>query len=481
MIFIHASLKICSSYFHEARQDGSDSKLNQVIRGTTFNFILSFIFQHANQLSHLCLMPAYMLVSEIINNDSAPPGILSYLISSSIAEAALKGIAIIQDFSADLILYITNTISAIALTEDGIELILKHVSFSKLFSIFHDPKYFNPNSKTLIGEVPALFGGNIEELIRHYPKLTEIIIRNILGEIDYISSLCDYSKDGMFPNESETSRFLSHMNFASAILPFLETILSRHQPIVEFLKCDGFIKLFDLMVAAFGPPRFLLSCLSSSTEHVPNFLGYYPVMNWIFRCFEHLFEHKTEACMKIVIDLIKSYRLKLSISLKDYYQITDDSKSPIIPTEASTSHQVPSSSSSSSSSSALSSSISPSSSSFSTSNVSSSELDLNNFLDSIHQTPFHLLFNESEPPSTKTQNHILAYTAVLKNLLITQYLVEILSRTILPNSSSQKSILSFDKDEFSDFGEFTDIFKYIVEDVYLKCQVDIFYFKFFLI
>ena len=66
--------------------------------------------------------PAYAILSDVLNNDSSPPGILVHLIGNSVGKAALEGINATTEFSGDSLLAMANVISALALTEEGIGL-----------------------------------------------------------------------------------------------------------------------------------------------------------------------------------------------------------------------------------------------------------------------------------------------------------------------------------------------------------------------
>ena len=82
-MILHNLLSICSTYFHDSRHSGADSRQGQVVRSAGFGEVFRIVFRNVNFLTSFVSAPAYAILSDVLNNDSSPPGILVHLIGNS--------------------------------------------------------------------------------------------------------------------------------------------------------------------------------------------------------------------------------------------------------------------------------------------------------------------------------------------------------------------------------------------------------------
>lgn len=73
----------------------------------------------------------------------------------------------------ELIMAIPNVVSALSLTEAGSALVLKANPFPAMIKIFYSPEYAMPNSRALQGDMAAIFGTGLHEIVHHVKKLKE--------------------------------------------------------------------------------------------------------------------------------------------------------------------------------------------------------------------------------------------------------------------------------------------------------------------
>ena len=148
------------------------------------------LFKNVTVLSSVLISPAVALIADIINNDPAPPGLLTHMLSGGIMELSIR--ACINPnlvYGADLLMSISSLISACCLTQEGIDLVKSINPFSHLFSLLLDEKYYYPYSKTFMTDLPNNFGSSLEELIRHYPTLQSIVLNTLLQKLSDVAAL----------------------------------------------------------------------------------------------------------------------------------------------------------------------------------------------------------------------------------------------------------------------------------------------------
>jgi hypothetical protein len=318
-MLIRSLLALSSTYYHDPRQDGSEAAHGQAIRSPEFARLFGLMFQNSDILPVKIMAPCYSIVTDVLNNDSSPPGILKHMLGNSIAFYALTGMRKSKEFSGESILSMANLISAISLTQEGIDLVVANNPFPTMFSIFHEPKYLELDVATVTPDISGALGGSVEELLRHHPSHMSMCIQSIVAELRHVvENANDDLKVSKF-DETASLAFIRHMNFATMALTFVEPILNKKQPTTEFISAGGVPVLFELLNYALGPSRFLMTSLSCTTDPVPNTLGYFPVLNSVSHCLEYIAEHETEAFLELLIEEMNICHTKLELSMLEYF------------------------------------------------------------------------------------------------------------------------------------------------------------------
>lgn len=317
-MLIRSLLALSSTYYHDPRQDGSEAAHGQAIRSPEFARLFSLMFQNSDILPVKIMAPCYSIVTDVLNNDSSPPGILKHMLGNSVAFYALTGIKKSKEFSGESILSMANLISAISLTQEGIDLVAANNPFPRMFSIFHEPKYLELDVAMLSPDIPGALGGSIEELLRHHPSHLSMCIQSIVDELRHVLVSANADLKVSEFDEAASLAFIRHMNFATMVLTFIEPILNKKQSTAEFISAGGVPVLFELLNYALGPPRFLMTSLSCTADPVPNTLGYFPVLNSVSHCLEYIAEHETEAFLALLIDEMNICDTQLHMAMSEY-------------------------------------------------------------------------------------------------------------------------------------------------------------------
>ena len=189
-VLLHQLISLIISWVQDTQQDSGDHLHGQLLKGTLFAQIFGVLFKNVTVLSSVLISPAVALIADIINNDPAPPGLLTHMLSGGIMELSIR--ACINPnlvYGADLLMSISSLISACCLTQEGIDLVKSINPFSHLFSLLLDEKYYYPYSKTFMTDLPNNFGSSLEELIRHYPTLQSIVLNTLLQKLSDVAAL----------------------------------------------------------------------------------------------------------------------------------------------------------------------------------------------------------------------------------------------------------------------------------------------------
>ena len=215
-VLLHQLISLIISWVQDTQQDSSDHLHGQLLKGSLFAQIFGVLFNNVTILSSALISPAVALIADIINNDPAPPGLLSHMLSSGVIELSLRAcLDPTLVFNNDLLMSISSLISACCLTQEGIDLVKSINPFPHLFSLLLDEKYYYPHSKTFMTDLPNNFGSSLEELIRHYPTLQSIILNSLLSKLSDVAALALGTKHICSPaqitleSSSSTSSLLS--------------------------------------------------------------------------------------------------------------------------------------------------------------------------------------------------------------------------------------------------------------------------------
>jgi len=159
----------------------------QIFKSPQFIRCLRVIYSNPQLLNAQLLRSIDTIISELINADPATPSMISHFVQSGIAELVLSsfssnGGSVI--FTETFIIDHVNLIYSLALTRDGLELVMKHNPYNKLMSVFLESQYCCIGSKTLTSNVVRELGSVLEETIRHYPQLSKLIIDSVLDAVN---------------------------------------------------------------------------------------------------------------------------------------------------------------------------------------------------------------------------------------------------------------------------------------------------------
>jgi len=433
-MLIHSLLVLCSAYYHDPRQDGSDAGHGQAIRSADFAKLFSLIFQNADILPVRIMAPSYSIVTDVLNHDSSPPGILQHMLGNSLAYYALVGIQKSVEFSGESILPMSNLISAISITEEGVNLVLANNPFSNMFSIFHEPKCVESDSMMLTPDIPGALGGSIEELLRHHPSLTLICIQAIVSELRHVVATANADLNAEVFDDAATVSFVRHMNYVAIMLTLVAPVLHRKSTTTEFIFAGGLPILFDILNYGLGPSRFLLASLSCTIDPLPNILGYFPVLNGISHCFEHISDNDKEGFLTCLFGEMNKCEGQLMSSLAEYY---DSLKG--------------------------------------TEFTSKFVADPDNAESTLHFWQFLSTVNKQEVSQSFLErsllsDHLERFSSVSRGLVKYGYLVHIFSSAVTPISPSQLPFLHKASKDLIDRLKVFDILKNVVQNIYRASQ-----------
>jgi hypothetical protein len=303
-LLIHHLISIMASYFHDDRKEGAEHRQVQIVKSSAFAKIITRIFANAKEMTSLILAPALSLMNDICNNDVAPPGVVTHFYSTGISLMAIT--ATLHDnvtFDSDLLLSLTNFISSIALTQDGLNLIKQLNPFNGIFKLFFMSQHYTVKSGMFGGDLACLVGGNLEELIRHHPDLLPYCLRELTHTIHCVVEIAskvnevtsDVIKSSNIQpdvgNDLKSREYVRFFHYLSSLLVCLESLLLRRQNADEFMtNFDGINLLLRVHEIALGPPRLMLASLQCAVNPTNFSIGHLPIINALSRCFSHMWE-----------------------------------------------------------------------------------------------------------------------------------------------------------------------------------------------
>lgn len=159
-VLLHQLISLVISWVQDTQQDSGDHLHGQLLKGPIFARIFGVLFSNVTILSNALISPTVALIADIVNNDPAPPGLLSHMLTSGIIELAMRSCLNPElEYSCDLLMSISSLISACCLTQEGLDLVKEINPFNHLFSLLLDEKYYYPYSKMFMSDLPNNFGG----------------------------------------------------------------------------------------------------------------------------------------------------------------------------------------------------------------------------------------------------------------------------------------------------------------------------------
>ena len=90
--------------------------------------------------------------------------------------------------ATDAIVTIPQAFGAICLNNSGMDLFIRSTALTTFFEIFESPDHVK--SMAHEGELARLLGSSYDELVRHHPRLKELVMRSVLSMIKRVGELC---------------------------------------------------------------------------------------------------------------------------------------------------------------------------------------------------------------------------------------------------------------------------------------------------
>ena len=208
----------------------------------------------------------------------------------------------------------SNCISALSLVDVGRQIVVRKDPFPSFFNLFHWPNSIPfPEKFNVMGDMPTLFGSNLEELLRHHPTLMRPCIRAMVEELKIIAIIagrCNgVTLDAYFEATSDeagiqkgmTYRYSSLLHAATSALHCLEGILVKVEHVKEFLSAGGLGSLLRILRMSLGPPRYFIANLSCSVENSLHSIGHYPIVKTVTRLFQVLAQKESKMFLNRIL------------------------------------------------------------------------------------------------------------------------------------------------------------------------------------
>jgi hypothetical protein len=335
-IIVQEFFTLLTSVIQEDRSPTSDH--SQWYKHPALAQSLRLVFEHADKVGSLVLSPAVTLLAEVINSDSAPPTILSYMLNSGVCELALRVLAgnaadateqaaavtttSAVTYSSDLVVSLLSLLQTVSLTADGIALIDKVNPFQALFALYADPRYVYPQSRVVMTDVPNIMGSQLEELVRHYPVYTPPVMTELVRLMKHVAALAEpyvgaeNYRTGTMAFDAEYERVL---HYAVALLLCLETLMLNNKTVEQFHQLGGFPVLGTFLRIGFGPPRYLLDSFSCTVDSTVNCIGYTPMVSLVVhRCMNRMGEVERKLLLQYLLQDLQSTVDTLESDLEEH-------------------------------------------------------------------------------------------------------------------------------------------------------------------
>ena len=230
------------------------------------------------------------LLADVMNSD---PQVVHYVHESGIAAAffnmvkgeAAESTPLLDNSSsastpnlpaaAELIMSVSNVISALALTEKGAVEVRNANPFPALLDIFSSPKYVMPTSRCLLNEMGAIVGTGLDEIIRHVPtlsgKINEAIVRTLSKIVSLGRELVEKEKDvtsasPSFASAKEVEDLRTYLlQYSYNMSQLLEQILHQESHCGTFVQLGGLDALLELFPLLIPTGSHFLSHISCMT------------------------------------------------------------------------------------------------------------------------------------------------------------------------------------------------------------------------
>ena len=175
----------------------------------------------------------------------------------------------------ELVLTLPNVISAFSLTDFGSTKVEEVNPFPALMKLFHSPQYVMPHSRSMQNDLPAIFGTNLDEVIRHVPKLRPHCIAAIVQAMKDLDRIGQDLVEAELNGENRTDNRTEFIQYVHNLSMVCEQVLMKNEhaaPFVEAGGIDYMLNLYNYLLPPSRPLLARLSCVSNfSLSHLSHF------------------------------------------------------------------------------------------------------------------------------------------------------------------------------------------------------------------
>ena len=277
---------------------------------------------------HIVYLVSTLLV-DVMNND---PQIVRQVHKSGIARSFLSMVSSTEPDTGspvippvgDLISTLPNVLAALALTEDGAQVVFDSNPFPGLLKVYYCPKYAMPLNRCLLNDITSFIGTGLEEVMRHVDKLKPLIIDAIVGSLRDIKQIAD----DLATREREvwtSPPSLDLMNARSALIQcilnggqILEHILQNVDNVTPFADAGGLDVVLSLFRATLPRGRQFLAHTSALSSPSVSTLHHSTVEDVLFvslRCIVEKYDpvKLTRKLASLATEYLESYDQSICI------------------------------------------------------------------------------------------------------------------------------------------------------------------------
>lgn len=359
-----------STSSHSASLPSGATQLRKPELTTALIYILQRIDKYGGHLISLIAT----LLADVMNSD---PHVVRHVHESGLAKAFLGYFPVSLEEEPiippipELIMTIPSVIAALALTEDGANVVKSANPFPALVKIFAHPKYAMPQSRCLLNEMAAVVGTGLDEIMRHTTSLRSLVTLSISEVLNYVAEIGEKlamdekdSDHGSRKSAGPTATDLENqrsclMQYAVNFGQLLEQILHTEEHAEPFVKAGGLkalLKLFPCLLPTGLEFLSHISCLSCPSVSTLGHASTEDAINLAFRCVALRYNSfeliKTVInATKIELDKLKDLQGKMRLAFPtsgnrsrnglDAVFILDGVPTDLVPAVVSDSHAVP--------------------------------------------------------------------------------------------------------------------------------------------
>ena len=280
--------------------DGSNASLISVVED-----ILSNTSEYGGTLTSLTCT----LLSDLINSD---PQSVKDVHTSGLADCFFDILK--EDRVAplpELVMAIPNVVSALSLTDYGSARVLDVNPFPLMIRLFHSPAYVMPKSKSLVGDMAAIFGTGLDEIIRHVPKLKTACLDALIEGLKKVRQIGKELREresscmGRFSLEDQENR-TAFLQYVSHMSQLLEQVLMKPEHAGPFIKNGGVELLLSFYEYLLPTDRVLLSHLSSLSNFSMAHLAHFGAASCLTMTIKSVAQFESQTVISLIVKELKT-------------------------------------------------------------------------------------------------------------------------------------------------------------------------------